>query len=407
MSYDAIVIGARCAGAPTAMLLARAGHRVLLVDRAELPSDHALSTHLLWQAGTGRLDQWGLLDAVRTSGCPALSTIVFDTPTVTLRGRPSVPPGTPDAAWSPRRVILDQVLVEAAASAGVEVRDRTAVGELVGDGDVVAGVRLRSAAGTTYDERASIVIGADGRGSTIAHLVGATLLEERPALQGTVFSYWSDVPLEGIFVCTREGCTVYAWPTNDGLTLIGVNMPTGAYPAARRDPDAFVHAALRTHAPAFADLAASGERQSRWIGTAGISTFSRRSHGPGWALVGDAGYCIDPGTAQGLSDALRDAERLSTAVSVGLADGTMPDALAAYEAAREQSSRAMCEFTYQLSALAPNPPEIVALYEAVAQRQHHVDRFFGVLAGTQTVEAFFDPVNLAEIMADAAMATPV
>src|SRR5262245_30244403 len=160
LTYDAIVIGARCGGAPTAMLLARAGHRVLLVDRSTFPSD-TVSTLVIHPTGMAALARWGVLDAVVASGCPALDSYTFDFGPLVITGTP-LPDSGSSLAYAPRRVVLDKILVDAAAEAGVEVREGYTVEDLVFDDDVVVGVRGRSATGGSAVDRATIVIGADG-----------------------------------------------------------------------------------------------------------------------------------------------------------------------------------------------------------------------------------------------------
>ena len=169
--YDAIVVGARCAGSPTAMLLARAGYRVLLVDRAGFPSD-TLSTHYIHQPGVARLRRWGLLDRVVATGCPPARRMTFDVGPFALSGAPTPADGA-DAAYAPRRYLLDQILLEAASAAGAEVRERFSVGELLIEDGRVTGIRGRQAGGATVTERAAIVIGADGMRSRVARAVGA------------------------------------------------------------------------------------------------------------------------------------------------------------------------------------------------------------------------------------------
>jgi flavin-dependent dehydrogenase len=132
--YDVIVVGARCAGSPTAMLLARKGYRVL-VDRTSFPSD-TLSTHYIHQAGGARLKQWGLLDALVASNCPPIREQTFDVGPFALVGTPPPADGVADA-YAPRRTVLDQLLVESASAAGAEVRERFTVRELVLDGEQV------------------------------------------------------------------------------------------------------------------------------------------------------------------------------------------------------------------------------------------------------------------------------
>ena len=411
MNYDAIVIGARCAGAPTAMLLARSGLRVLLVDRAAFPSDHALSTHLIWPSGAAHLAAWGLLDRVRDSGCPPLSTYSLDIEDVHLQGRPFDEHGRHLDAWAPRRIVLDQILVDAAVRSGVELRERTtlvAVGTTSAVASGITLVTLRAPGGRTYDVAARLVIGADGRSSAVARLVEAPMVEERPPLQGGVFGYWRDVPIEGVAVNSRNGRTTYAWPTNGGLTLVGLNVPVPEFQAVHSEPQRHLFEALdRVDAP-YASAVRSAPRVGRWVGLAGISTFYRRSHGPGWTLVGDAGYSLDPCSAQGISDAFRDADALSRAVVAGFADGSLDEQLGAFEREREVATRAMCEFTYQMSDIStPPPPEVLALYRAVAADQAETDRFFGVLAGTVRVAEFFAPERIARLMAGSAPTQPM
>ena len=170
--YDAIVVGARCAGAPTAMLLARKGYRVLLVDRATFPSDLVLSTHFVWQPGIARLQRWGLLDNIRASHCPPIAFFHLDLGPFTLTGAPPPAEGV-TTAYSPRRIVLDYALVEAAVAAGAELREGFAVQELLRDGDRVAGIRGRATGGKTVTEGARIVIGADGMHSLVARAVHA------------------------------------------------------------------------------------------------------------------------------------------------------------------------------------------------------------------------------------------
>ena len=169
--HDVIVVGARVAGASTAMLLAREGLDVLVVDRAAFPSD-TLSTHQVQLPGVARLARWGLLDRVVASGAPAASRVRFDTGPVVLEGAFPAFQGV-DAVYSPRRTILDELLVEAAREAGAEVRERFAVDELVTEDGRVTGVRGRDAAGAPVTERARLVVGADGKRSRVAGAVGA------------------------------------------------------------------------------------------------------------------------------------------------------------------------------------------------------------------------------------------
>ena len=178
-AFDVIVVGARCAGSPTAMLLARRGYRVLLVDRATFPSD-TVSTHILHPLGVRALSGWGLLDRLTATGCPPIHTYAFDFGPFTLAGAP----GTSEAplAYCPRRTILDKLLVDAAAEAGAELREGFGVEEvLIEDGRAV-GIRGRRSDGGSVVERAEIVVGADGRHSLVANAVRPEQYDEKPPL---------------------------------------------------------------------------------------------------------------------------------------------------------------------------------------------------------------------------------
>lgn len=385
------------------MLLAKGGLSVLLVDRAAFPSDHALSTHLIWPSGAAHLSAWGLLDRVRDSGCPPLSTYSLDLEDVHLHGRPFDEHGPRLDAWAPRRIVLDQILVSAAIQSGVELRERTtlvAVRTSSARESQFTLVTLRAPGGRTYDLTTPLLIGADGRSSAVAHLVEAPMVEQRPPLQGGIFGYWRDVPVDGVVVNTRNGRTTYAWPTNDGLTLVGLNVPVPEFQAVRSDPQRHLFEALDRVGAPYTAAVRSASRVGRWVGLAGISTFYRRSHGPGWTLVGDAGYSLDPCSAQGISDAFRDADAVSRAVMAGFADGSLDEQLDLFEREREVATRAICELTYQMSDISvPPPPAALALYRAIAADQTETDRFFGVLAGTVRVAEFFAPERITQMMA--------
>jgi 2-polyprenyl-6-methoxyphenol hydroxylase-like FAD-dependent oxidoreductase len=396
MAYDVIVVGARCGGSPTAMLLARRGYRVLLVDRVSVPSDLRLSTHLVWQTGASRLARWGLLDAVRDSGCPPLSTVKLDFGPVTLVGTPPPYDGIAEA-FAPRRQVLDGILVDAAVAAGVELRDRCAVEGLRWDGDRVVGVTCRSE-GSSFFEDASLVIGADGMHSRVARLVDAPEYNTQPPLEGTYFSYWSGVPIDGIEVYLREGRACYGWATNEGLSLVGVNWVSSDYAAVRHgDIDNEFYAVVNAVAPVLADKLRAGTRVDHWIGTT-VRGFYRRPFGSGWALVGDAGYNKDPGTAQGISDAFRDAQLLADAVDAGFSRRCpMNDCLAEYESTRNGASGALYAFTNQLATLGSPDEQMQQLLAALVLNTEQANRFIGVLAGTVAVEDFFSPENVSSI----------
>jgi flavin-dependent dehydrogenase len=381
--YDAIVVGARAAGSPTAMLLARQGHRVLLVDRAEFPSD-TLSTHYIHQPGVARLARWGLLDAVIASGCPPTRDVVFDVGPFALTGQPSPIDGFADA-YAPRRTVLDSILLEAAGSAGVEVRTHTAVDELLFDDGVVTGIRAGG-----HSERARIVIGADGRNSFVARAVEAPAYDERPGRACAYYTYWEGVEGDSVELCPRDGRMVMGGAsTNGGLKIVIVFWPQAEFHAVRADVERSFHDALAL-APQLAERLARGSRAERFYGIGDLPFYYRKPYGAGWALVGDAGYHKDPITAQGISDAFRDAELLADALS---GDQPPDEALAGYERMRNEASRPLYELTHEFAALAPPAPEQQELFMALNGDQEQTNRFLGVVAGTVPATEFFGPTD--------------
>lgn len=344
--YDALVVGARCAGASTAMLLARRGLRVLAIDRGKYGSD-ALSTHALMRTAVVQLSRWGLLDAVRAAGTPAIRATTFhygdEALPIALRPRDGV-----DALYAPRRTVLDALLVDAARQAGAEVRHGVRLERLLQRRGRVVGAVLREADGSLSDIPADLVIGADGLDSRMADLVGADNTVTGRHATALVYGYWADRELAATHWYFRPGVGAGAIPTNGGLANVFVALPPERY-TRELVPDR-AGGYLRALAAAAPELA---ERLSRTARLAGLRVFPgragflRRSAGPGWALVGDAGYFKDPLTAHGISDALRDAELLARAAASG-----GDRALGEYQTERDELSREFLAVTDQIASLA-------------------------------------------------------
>ena len=296
--FDAIIIGARCAGSPSAMLLARKGYRVLLVDRNTFPSDMPFSTHYVHQSGIARLKRWGLLDQVIASNCPPITTFHFDFGSFVLSGSP--PPADDVAeAYAPRRKVLDAILVKAAVDAGVEFREGFSVQELLWDSDGVIGIRGRDKNGSSLTENAYITIGADGMHSVVARAVAAQEYNTKPPLQGPYFSYWSGVQMKGFEFYPGSYRGAFGWMTNDNLALIGVGFAAETLSTISKDIEGNYLRTITEDAPDLAQRLRHGKREERFVGGA-IPNYFRKPYGPGWALVGDAGYQKDPCTAEGM-----------------------------------------------------------------------------------------------------------
>jgi 2-polyprenyl-6-methoxyphenol hydroxylase-like FAD-dependent oxidoreductase len=385
-AYDAIIVGARCAGSPTAMLLARKGYRVLVVDRATFPSD-TVSTHVVHPLAVAALARWGLLPRLAATGCPPIDTYAFDFGPVTIAGTPGTEASP--VAYCPRRTILDKLLVDAAAEAGAEIREGFAVEELLMDNGRVLGIKGRSKDGGAVTERAAVVIGADGRHSFVAQAVRPDQYNEKPPLQAAYYTYWSGLPMRGrfeIYIRPNRGCA--AVETHDGLTLVIAGWPYAEFAANKKDIEGNYLAVLGL-APGFAERLRGARREARFAGAA-VPNFFRKPYGPGWALVGDAGYNKDPITAQGINDAFRDAECCAGALHEAFS-GARPfdEAMAGYQRGRDAQVHAMYEFTCQLATLAPPPPEMQQLFGAISGNQKAMDGFARMNAGTISPAHFF------------------
>lgn len=344
-SYDAVVVGARCAGAATAMLLAWRGLRVLAVDRQPLGSD-TLSTHALMRAGVLQLHRWGLLDRLAAAGTPAIRRTSFhygdEELLVQIRPRDGI-----DALFAPRRTVLDALLVDAARAAGAEVVHQTRVVELLRDQrGRVRGAVVERAGGARTALGAGIVIGADGLRSTVARLVGAEVEHAGRHASGVVYGYWTGLGLEHTHWYYREGVGVGAIPTNGGAACIFAGTSGARFRDEIRPDLAAGHRRLVGEcAPALAAGLTAERQAGRLYAFAGHPGFFRRSWGPGWALVGDAGYFKDPITAHGMTDALRDAELLASAVASGTEQG-----LAGYQSRRDDLSRDLYDISDRVAS---------------------------------------------------------
>jgi 2-polyprenyl-6-methoxyphenol hydroxylase-like FAD-dependent oxidoreductase len=334
--YDVVVVGARAAGAATALLLARAGRRVLVVDRSSYGAD-TISTHGLMRAGVLQLQRWGLLDSVIAAGTPAIrrTTVSYGSDSdVVITIKPTF--GV-DALYAPRHTVLDPILVDAAVAAGAEIRYGITVTDVSREPDGrVTGIVGHDVDGGVVAFGAAIVVGADGVRSTIARRVDAPIERVGTGATGIVYGYWSGLETEGYEWVYTPRAVAGVIPTNDGQTCIFA----GGKPARiGRGGIEVLRELLEQASPALACRLAGATAPRavrRFDGPPGLL---RRCWGPGWALVGDAGYWTDPIGNHGITDALRDAELLARAI-VATDDGGQDraDALAEYQATRDRLS---------------------------------------------------------------------
>lgn len=366
--HDVVVVGARAAGAATAMLLARLGHDVVLLDRAVFPAD-TLSTHQIARTGVVQLHRWGLLQAVLDSGAPAIRTVTFATPDESVTREIKLKSGV-DLLVAPRRYILDTIVAEAAAKAGADLRMGVTVAGARRDGAGRAvGVYARDSTGAELEINARFVVGADGLGSRMARSLAAEVLEDRGAAGAAQYAYYGGAHWSGIELVVADGALTGVFPTHRGEACIWICSPSGDARTARRTASSREQAfntQLDRAAPELADRLRAARRTSGVTGMLRTPNFVRRAHGPGWAVVGDAGYHRDAVTGHGLSDAYRDAETLAVALHEALRGEADEDtALAGYQRQRDEALRPVFELTCALASYPP-VPEFVDLQKQLS-----------------------------------------
>ncbi|MFD3522130.1 NAD(P)/FAD-dependent oxidoreductase [Streptomyces sp. NPDC058653] len=386
-TYDVVVVGARVAGSPTAMLLARAGYRVLLLERGRFPQD-TLSTLLIHQPGVALLKRWGVLPGVVATGCPPIDRASYTVADVRLDGC-SWPVDGVRTAFAPRRYLLDSVLAQAAVDSGAEFRDESTVRDVTFVNDRVTGVRVRSG-GTEYTVRATLVVGADGMRSTVAAKVGAPVEFEDPKLTCAYYTYWSDLP-QRFRLHEAPGSWVGTIPTNDGATLVGAYFPQDRFGQVRADGLGELLGAVEAIAPELREQMAGGRMLERLHGTGGQRNFFRKAAGPGWVLVGDAGHHKDSITARGITDAFRQVQLLVDCVGDGLHDPRrLGRALAGFASQRHDMLITDYRNTLTTAGLSASKHQI-ELLRVIAGSAELTDRYFSAMSGACPADEFVTP----------------
>lgn len=384
--YDVIVIGARCAGSPTAMLFARQGYRVLLMEKARFPQD-TLSSHYIHTQGVALLHRWGLLDRLRAAGCRPIDRQSYEAPGVRIDGF-SLPMDGQRTTYAPRRYVLDPILADGAVAAGVEFRDSCAVNDLVFEGDRVVGVRYTTPGGAVAEERARLVVGADGMRSLVARKAGAPNVIEHPRQTCTYYSYWSGVPSH-FELYERPGRWIGVIPTNDDLTLLMAYFPQDEFATVRKGVESAYLDAFRTTAPDVYERMRSGERVEQLYGTGHQENYFRKAFGPGWALVGDAVNHKDSITARGITEAFVQAQSLTGRIGQDLHDdAALEDALAAYE--DDLHGDALSHYQGALNVAELKPEGRAELLRKLVGHQELIDRYFSTLSGACSLDDFYN-----------------
>ncbi|MGW1768319.1 NAD(P)/FAD-dependent oxidoreductase [Streptomyces sp. NPDC002073] len=384
--YDVIVIGARCAGSPTAMLFAQQGYRVLLLEKAKFPQD-TLSSHYLHMEGVALLNRWGLLEKIRESGAQPITRQSYTGPGVRVEGF-SLPIDGLTTTYAPRRYVLDPILAEGAVAAGVDFQQGSAVNDLIWENDRVVGVKYTTPGGVQTTERARLVVGADGMRSLVARKVRAENVIEHPRLTCTYYSYWAGVPSH-FELYERPGQWIGVLPTNDNLTLLMSYFPQQDYGQVRKSVEDFYLEAFRSTAPELYERMQEGERVEQLYGTGHQENYFRKAYGPGWVLVGDSVTHKDSITARGITEAFVQAQSLTDHIGQGLhEDAALNSALRRYE--NDLGGATLNHYQGALNVAELKPEGRVEMLQKLVGHQEHIDRYFSTLSGACSIDDFYN-----------------
>jgi len=409
--YDAIVIGGRVAGAPTAMLLARLGHRVLLVERTRFPRD-TLSTHFIWPRGVSYLNRWGLAQRVLAE-TPGMRSMEVNIEGISLKGSVRLQDlrerfthlhgddhGVTDTYCGPRRFFLDNLLLREAQAAGAEVREGfSVVGPMIEDG-VVVGIHGRTEDGIERSERARLVIAADGRFSRFAEQVGSKVVDFREKSTFAYFSYFRGIPMEELAIHKRGRMGTAIFPTMEGKHMVLVYGPTHWWREFRRRAEANFHWIYDFCAPEIGELIRTrGTRVEGFYGAGIMSAFKREATGPGWVLIGDAGSFKDQVTAMGITHAFRDAQLLTDHLHRAFTgEMSVPEALNHFVARRSVDYDEYFDLVCGTAEMNIYTEEQLELYEALRGNQDQIDRMISCFGDTLPAHQFASADNVQAIV---------
>ena len=395
--FDIIVVGARCSGASAAMLLARKGYRVAMIDKDPPGSDMLHSTHIVQPIAVSKLKKWELLANLEAE-CPSFESYSFDFGVALIDGKPPAVDG--DArAFCPRRKVLDPILVSAAVSEGVTYMPSTKVIDVTRTGERVDGVRFVTAGGAEQTIKGELVIGADGPGSTIAARVNARQYREASAQQVTMWGYWSGIPGRGLDVKSDGGRAVWLIPSSGGDSMVGVSWEMTRYKSLRGEVKKGYYASIAELSPLLStqlkqDLLSSELR----VGS--TRTYLRAPHGPGWVLLGDAGHTKDPCSAQGITDAFIDVDECTSLIDAGLrGERNLDEGLADWHVARDARLIPFLEMSLKMAQFQPPDESETALYQAIAKSDAATTQFLGLISESTNPGDFFAAENIGRLLA--------
>ncbi|SFG36179.1 Dehydrogenase (flavoprotein) [Duganella sp. CF458] len=391
--FDAIVVGGSVSGAPTATWLARKGYKVLMVERDTFPRD-TNSTHFIWPRGMSYLNRLGVAGKVLEQ-TPSFKQLEVSIEGISLHGGVPVQAvkdrfiklhgnddGVVDYYSGPRRFYLDKVLLDEARASGVDVREATTVQSLIVEDGQVVGVRGNGPNGALL-ARARVVVGADGRMSQFAGMVGAEKTVVREKSTFAYYGYFSGIDKPELCIHKRGRFGTAIFPTMEDRHLVLVYGPTAWWSDFSKDPEANFHKTYRYVAPEVADLVAQGKRVEEFKAMGRMVAYHRQTYGKGWVLVGDACSFKDQWTAMGITHSLRDAELVTGYLDRVLKhEVPFEQAMAEYHEVRQADYEDYWGFVCDGAECNPYTREHLEFFHAIQADQSKVDHFMGQVGDT-------------------------
>lgn len=393
--FDVIVIGGSVAGASAAMLLARRGYRVLIVERKTFPRD-ALSTHFIWPRGVSYLNRWGIADRI-LSNTPHFTRMEVTIEGINLVG--SLPikdlqerfrnlhgdsQGVLKTYCGPRRYFLDQILLDEAVNAGADVREGVTFARPIEDAGVVQGIIATTASGATITAHAPLVIGADGRFSAFAKAVSAQTTDYRKLSTFAFFGYFYGIKRDELAIHKKGRLGTAIFPTSDGSHMSLVYGPAEWWSAFRANAEANFFDTFEFCAPEIGELVRGSLRDEPFKACGAMPAFKRENVGPGWALIGDAGSFKDQVTAMGITHALRDAELIVDHIHMSFS-GKIPleRALVEYQRRRAADYDDYFDMVCNIAEMNTYSRSDLMFFSSIRNDQVQVDQFLAQFGDTR------------------------
>ena len=406
--YDAIVIGGSVSGAPTGMLLARQGHKVLLIEKSIFPRD-TNSTHFIWPRGMSYLNRWGLAKHILES-TPHYKNMEINIEGISLVG--SVPlqdlrqrfinlhgndDGVIDYYCGPRRYFLDEYLLNASKESGVDVREGVSFKKTIVEDGRVTGIFARDLKGNTFQAKSKIVIGADGRFSQFAKDVGAKNTDYRELSTFAYYGYFSGIDKKELSIHKKGRLGTAIYPTQNDTHMVLVYGPNAWWDDFNKDIQKNFLDIFRLCAPEIAKLVENSKRTENFKACAKMPAFQRESHGAGWALVGDAGSFKDQVAAIGITHAFRDAELITSFLHPALVgEISIEKALSKYQEVRNKDYQEYFDFVCNVAEMNSYSQDDLKYFYSIKNNQKMIDAMISQFGDTLPISSYIEAKLLSE-----------